>query len=236
MCVKNTIKLTSALLSIVLLRYSGMYIPAAEYTVSASSVCTAEYLDRGINAINTGSGMLVSWRFLANDPDDTVFMLYRDGSLIYTSDAGMATCYLDKGGSAYSSYRVDTIAGGNVISSDTCGFVSGGNYFNIPMDVPAGGTTPDGVAYTYSPNDCSAGDVDGDGVYEIFVKWDPSNAKDNSHSGYTGNVYIDCYRLSGEKIWRVDLGKNIRAGAHYTQFLVADFDLDGRVEMTCKTA
>lgn len=195
-----------------------------------------EYLDRGISAINTGSGMLVSWRFNANDADNTVFRLYRSEELIYTSEAGMATCYLDQGGNASSAYRLDTLVGEKVVSSDQCYMISDQNYFDIPMDIPAGGTTPDGVAYTYSPNDCSTGDVDGDGVYEIFVKWDPSNSKDNSHSGYTGNVYIDCYRLTGEKLWRVDLGKNIRAGAHYTQFLVADFDLDGRSEMTCKTA
>lgn len=99
------------------------------------------------------------------------------------------------------------------------------------MNFPAGGSD-----YTYSPNDCSVGDVDGDGTYEIFVKWDPSNSKDNSQSGVTGNVYIDCYTLDGKQLWRVDLGKNIRAGAHYTQFLVADFDCDGKAEMTCKTA
>ncbi len=233
---KTTLKRTAAVLSVMLLCCTGMQLPAAESTASAASGYVVEYLDRGINAINTGSGMLVSWRFNANDPDNAVFQLYRDGNLIYTSEAGMATSYLDKGGNASSSYRVDTVIGGKVTSSDTCKLVSNTNYFNIPMDVPAGGTTPDGVAYTYSPNDCSTGDVDGDGIYEIFVKWDPSNSKDNSHSGYTGNVYIDCYRLSGEKLWRVDLGKNIRAGAHYTQFLVADFDLDGRAEMTCKTA
>ncbi|MDE6157874.1 MAG: Por secretion system protein, partial [Muribaculaceae bacterium] len=88
----------------------------------------------------------------------------------------------------------------------------------------------------YSPNDCSVGDVDGDGRYEIFVKWDPSNSHDNSEGGYTGNVYIDCYTLEGEKLWRIDLGQNIRAGAHYTQFMVYDFDGDGRAEMVCKTA
>lgn len=195
-----------------------------------------EYLDRGISAVNTGSGMLVSWRFNADDPDNAVFRLYRDNTLIYTSDGTKATSYLDKSGNSKSVYKVETLSGNTLLSTDYCSMTTDKHYFNIPMDVPAGGTTPDGVAYTYSPNDCSTGDVDGDGVYEIFVKWDPSNSKDNSHSGYTGNVYIDCYRLSGEKLWRVDLGKNIRAGAHYTQFLVADFDLDGKAEMTCKTA
>ena len=196
----------------------------------------AEYLDRGITAINTGNGMLVSWRFLANDSDSTEFQLYRGDERIYTSAAGKATCFLDKGGNASSLYRVDTYQGGSKVSSDTCTLISGTSYFDIPLDIPQGGTTPDGVQFSYAANDCSVGDVDGDGVYEIFLKWDPSNAKDNSQGGYTGNVYIDCYRLTGEKLWRIDLGKNIRAGAHYTQFLVADFDCDGKCEMTCKTA
>ena len=192
---------------------------------------TVEYLDRGISAINTGRGMLVSWRYNANDADDAVFKLYRDDTLIYTSESGQATCYLDGQGSAMSHYRVDTLSGEQVIGSEECELISGQSYIDVPLDIPRGGSD-----FTYAPNDCSVGDVDGDGEYEIFVKWDPSNAKDNSQAGVTGNVYIDCYKLSGQKLWRIDLGRNIRAGAHYTQFLVADFDLDGKAEMTCKTA
>ena len=75
-----------------------------------------------------------------------------------------------------------------------------------------------------------------DGEYEIFLKWDPSNAHDNAHTGYTGSVFIDCLKLSGERLWRIDLGRNIRAGAHYTQFLVYDFDGDGDAEIAMKTA
>ena len=201
---------------------------AANYGPGTESV---EYLNRGISAVNTGRGMLVSWRWNANDADDAVFKLYRDDTLIYTSEAGQATCFLDEGGSAMSHYRVDTLSGEQVISTEDCSLISGQSYFDIPLDVPRGGSD-----FSYSPNDCSVGDVDGDGEYEIFVKWDPSNAKDNSQAGKTGNVYIDCYKLTGQKLWRVDLGKNIRAGAHYTQYLVADFDLDGKAEMTCKTA
>lgn len=107
---------------------------------------------------------------------------------------------------------------------------------DVPIQIPAGGTTPDGVSYTYSANDASVGDLDGDGEYEIVLKWDPSNSKDNSQSGYTGNVYLDAYKLNGTRLWRIDLGKNIRAGAHYTQFLVYDFNGDGKAEVVCKTA
>ncbi len=229
---KSIWKRTAALFGALAFCVMGTELPeTTQQSASATGSAVVEYLDRGISAINTGSGMMVSWRFNADDSDATTFRLYRDNTLIYTSEPGMATSYLDKGGSAGSRYRVDTIVGGAVISSDDCKLISGTSYFEIKMDVPAGGSD-----YWYMPSDTSTGDVDGDGTYELFIKWDPSNAKDNSHSGYTGNVYIDCYRLTGEKLWRVDLGKNIRAGAHYTQFLVADFDLDGRAEMTCKTA
>lgn len=210
-------------------------MPAAEnvnaaYGVGGTGNNVVEYLDRGITAVNTGNGMLVSWRFLASDSDTAEFRLYRDNTLIYTSQTGDATCYLDKSGSSSSKYRVDYVSGGAVVSSENCNFTANKNYFDIPLNVPAGS------GCTYSANDCSVGDVDGDGQYELFVKWDPSNSKDNSQDGYTGNVYIDCYTFEGKQLWRVDLGKNIRAGAHYTQFLVADFDCDGKAEMTCKTA
>jgi rhamnogalacturonan endolyase len=205
---------------------------AGTLTASADSSPIVENLSRGITAVNTGSGMLVSWRYLANDSDSAVFKLYRDGELVYTSNDGDATCYLDAGGSASSTYRVDSVSGNTVLTSDTCTMVSDSTYFDIPMDVPSGQTS--GV--TYSPNDCTVGDVDNDGDYEVFVKWDPSNSKDNSQKGKTDKVFIDCYELDGTKLWRIDLGVNIRAGAHYTQMLVADFDSDGYAELMCKTA
>ena len=88
----------------------------------------------------------------------------------------------------------------------------------------------------YNANDASIGDVDGDGEYEIILKWEPSNARDNAHDGFTENVYFDCYKLSGEKLWRINMGKNIRAGAHYTQFMVYDLDGDNKAEIVMKTA
>jgi hypothetical protein len=96
--------------------------------------------------------------------------------------------------------------------------------------------TPDGRRFSYSANDASVGDVDGDGQYEIILKWDPSNSHDNAHDGFTGATLIDCYRLSGERLWRIDLGPNIRSGAHYVPFVVYDFDGDGRAELMVKTA
>ncbi len=106
----------------------------------------------------------------------------------------------------------------------------------IPLTPPPAGITPADSAYTYTPNDCSVADLDGDGEYEIILKWDPTNSHDNSEKGYTGNVFIDAYKLNGTRLWRIDLGKYIRAGAHYTQFMVYDLASDGHPVMVCKTA
>ncbi|MCD7747507.1 MAG: rhamnogalacturonan lyase [Firmicutes bacterium] len=191
-----------------------------------------EALDRGLVAVTTDDGILVSWRSLGTESNSTVYELYRDGELIYTSGEGMATCYLDVSGTDASVYKVIT-----EWTDESDGITAySSNSFDIPLDKPSGGKTPDGSSYTYSPGDCSCADLDGDGEYEIVVKWDPSNAQDNSNSGYTGSVIIDAYKLDGTKLWRIDLGVNIRAGAHYTQFLVYDFDGDGKAEMVCKTA
>ena len=173
---------------------------APVYAKYGTGSITLEHLDRGICAVNTGSGMLVSWRFNADDPDNAVFKLYRDNNLIYTSDGTKATSYLDKSGNSTSQYKVETLSGSTVLSTDICNMISSQSYFDLPLDVPKGGSD-----YGYRANDCSVGDVDGDGQYEIFVKWDPTNSQDNSKSGYTGNVYIDCYTLQGKKLWRVDL-------------------------------
>ena len=208
-------------------------IPQAVYPSQASAKYgtgqnIVEHLDRGIYAVKSGNGMFVSWRWNADDADNAEFRLYRDDQLIYTSKAGTgATSYQDNGGNTNSKYRVDTVVNGTVVSSEDCHFNSGKNYFDIALNSPGS---------QYSPNDCVVGDVDGDGQYEIFLKWDPNNSQDNSKSGYTDNVYIDCVTLEGKTLWRIDLGRNIRAGQHYTQMCVADFDCDGKAELITKTA
>lgn len=212
---------------------AGCMVCIPDYSeADAASGYVVENLDRGISAISTDSGMMVSWRFLADDSDNSIFKLYRNNALIYTSNAGNATCYLDKDGKSTDTYKVETVESGTIVSSDTCAMQSGSNYLEVKLDVPKAQTS----GITYSPNDCTVGDVDGDGQYELFVKWDPSNSKDNSQKGKTDKVFIDCYKIDGTKLWRIDLGVNIRAGAHYTQMLVADYDLDGLAEMVCKTA
>ncbi|MBE1488363.1 rhamnogalacturonan lyase [Plantactinospora soyae] len=201
-----------------------------------------EDLDRGLVAAATGEGVFLSWRLLAPEVSGRSrtgltgadFHVYRDGRRIATVTD--STNYLDRAGTAAASYRVAAVVRGREVDRSRAVSPWAGGHRDLPLRKPADGVTPAGEAYTYSANDISVGDVDGDGAYEYVVKWDPSNSKDVSQVGYTGPVFIDTYTLDGTLLHRISLGVNIRAGAHYTQFLVYDFDGDGRSEMMFKTA
>lgn len=212
-----------------------------------------EYLNRGVVAVETNNGVYLSWRFLGTDNPDIGFNIYNNGNLVNSQIITSSTNFLDKNGTANSVYNVVPVLRGIEDTTNIKAVHPWSNqYLNIELNRPEKGITepnkygsvgkdpkgtfPNGQAYNYSPNDCSVGDLDGDGEYEIIVKWDPSNSQDNSYYGITGKVYIDAYKLDGTHLWRIDLGKNIRAGAHYTQFLVYDFDGDGLSELVCKTA
>lgn len=203
-----------------------------------------EKLTRGVVALPLESGgQFVSWRMFGTDPLTTTFDLLRDGQAI-AKNLGNRTNFTDPQGTSESQYQVVVKVDGTVVETTDAVKPWADFYRNVKLERPEGGIYPFkkdnafvDTPYSYYPYECSVGDVDGDGVYELFVKWNPTNAQDNSQSdGKTGNVYLDCYRLDGTKLWRVDLGVNIRAGAHYTQFLVYDFDGDGHAEMICKTA
>ena len=196
-----------------------------------------EHLDRGAIAVPAnGGGMLVSWRLLATDPADIAFNVYRDGRKLNSRPVTDATNFDDAQGTTTAKYSVSVVLKRKEQRERASVQTWSEPYWSIPLQRPDGGTTPDGVTYTYSANDASVGDLDGDGHYEIVLKWDPSNSKDNAFAGYTGNVIVDAYTLDGRRLWRIDMGRNIRAGAHYTQFLVYDFDGDGKAEVVAKTA
>ena len=203
-----------------------------------------EKLDRGTVAVKTNGGVYLSWRLLGTESlTNQAFDIYRDGEKIYTTGGHDATCYTDSKGTADNKYTVvpkgeaiDETEAVDVWTTNTIYKGRSVAYKDIAFKVPDGGKTPTDEEYTYTANDMSVGDLDGDGEYEYIVKWDPSNSKDNSVKGYTGNVYLDAYELDGTLLWRIDLGVNIRAGAHYTQYMVYDFDGDGKSEVILKTA
>ncbi|MEE2036212.1 rhamnogalacturonan lyase [Nocardiopsis sp. CT-R113] len=195
----------------------------------------AEQLDRGVVSVGGPDGNLVTWRLLGGDDPGTAFNVYRGSELITPEPLTGATNHLDADAPADAVYTVAAVVGGEEQAPSGPSLTFGDGYLDVPLDRPGGGSV-NGSDYTYDANDASVGDLDGDGRYEIVLKWDPTNAKDNSQSGHTGPVLIDAYTLDGTRLWRIDLGVNIRAGAHYTQFQVYDYDGDGSAEVAMKTA
>ncbi len=186
-----------------------------------------EQLNRGVVAVRTEDGKVaVSWRTLMSDPKGQPYDVYRNGVKLNKKPlkAG-GTFFIDE--QPLQTDAVYEVRGGGNDGKWGVKADAPVGYIPIPIQKPEG---------RYSANDCSVGDVDGDGQYEIFLKWEPGNARDNAHDGFTDPVFIDCLRLDGTLLWRINLGRNIRAGAHYTQFMVYDFDGDGRAEMMCRTA
>ncbi len=193
-----------------------------------------EDLDRGVVAVKVSGGVYVGWRMQGYEYDKTAtnvaYDLFRDGTKLATVTD--STNYLDKDGTAQSSYSVRAVIKGAECAQSEGVKPWAENFITIPLTPPA--TGPNGG--TYNANDASVGDLDGDGKLDLVLKWDPSNAKDNSQEGKTDDVFIDGYTLAGARLFRLNLGPNIRAGAHYTQISVYDFDGDGKAEVACKTA
>jgi len=195
-----------------------------------------EKLDRGVVAIRQDDNhVVVSWRTLKSDRKNEPFDIYRNGVRLNQHS-------LTDGGTFF----IDAMTAGQDITYEVKGggvdgrFTLRGDapcgYLPIHIDKPETATMPDGRHCTYIANDASVADVDGDGQYEIVLKWDPSNSHDNAHDGFTGPTYFDCYRLNGDRLWRINLGHNIRSGAHYVPFIFYDLDGDGKAELIVRTA
>lgn len=201
---------------------------ACSLTTSAKQ--TEERIGRAPVAVTTSQGILVSWRSLKSDAPNQAFNVYRNGTLI-ASDITTKTNFVDKDGKAGDTYRIETSGS----ASETKAWDN--IYTSIELARPksrkdaAGKTTG-----RYRPDDISVGDVDGDGEYELVLKWMPDNARDSGKDGYSSPAYISCYEMDGTPLWTIDTGYGIRSGNHYTQFLVYDFDGDGKAEVIFKTA
>lgn len=194
-----------------------------------------ENLDRGVIAVRNSEGkVFVSWRLLGTEPVDISFNVYRSKEntasvKLNKSSITKTTNFLDESAdssSAYS-YYVKPVVKGKETAASKAFNIKPGNlpYFSIALQTPAG----------YSPNDGSVGDLDGDGEYEIVLH-QTGRARDNSQAGITDPPIFQAYKLNGTLLWTINLGKNIRDGAHYTQFMVYDLDGDGKAEICMKTA
>ena len=208
------------------------------------SLLSTEKLDRGVVAVRQADGRaFISWRTLMTDPKGAAFDVYRNGQKLNQAPLTKGgTWFIDDHPTDGAVYEVrcemEEERGKKEDISHLTSSISHQPSAIFPLPSPIGYLPiplqkPDEM---HTANDASVADVDGDGQYEIILKWDPWNSHDNSHDGMTGPTLLDCYRLNGERLWRIDLGQNIRSGAHYTPFIVYDLDGDGKAELMVKTA
>jgi rhamnogalacturonan endolyase len=224
-------------------KFSVCLLLAILWTVNLLAQRQMEHLNRGLIAVqNTAHSVYLGWRILATDEPHTPFFIDKkeNGKTVRLKKILFANNCIDTVGdvSNVCEYILSSKINGKEMVLAQITFVPKAQvqpYLSIPLQIPPS-IEIKGKAFTYSANDASVGDLDGDGQYEIILKWEPSNAKNPPQLGFTGNQILDAYTLTGKLIWRIDLGKNIRSGAAYTQFLVYDFDGDGKSELICKTA
>lgn len=185
-----------------------------------------EHLTRGLVAVKTSENVFLSWRIFASDDENLGFNLYRNDTLVNSSPITGVSNYVDPDGYENSIYYLETVLNNSTIDISTPVTVWNEQYKTLPLQLPGD---------AYYPNDCSVADLDGDGEMEIIVKIQTSNP-DNTGDTFTDPVYLHAYKLNGVLLWSINLGVNIRAGSHYTQFMVYDLDGDGLAEVACKTA
>ncbi len=191
-----------------------------------------EALDRGLVALPAEDGsVFVSWRLLGNEPKDLGFNVYRQESgkspvKLNDTPISQSTNFVDdKTANGDARYIIKPVQDGAELEASQPARVWEKSYLSIPLKTPEG----------YTPNEASVGDLNGDEQYEIVIH-QRGRAQDNSHRGYTDEPVLQAYTLEGDFLWEINLGKNIREGAHYTQFMVYDLDGDGKAEVACKTA
>ena len=207
------------------------------FSVDAIAQRQMEKLGRGVVAVRKGAdSVFVSWRILGTEPDDIAFNLYRKTDTespikLNAAPLTKGTNFIDAGVNmnVANSYIVKPIIGNKEQEASKPFLLAAKTpvqqYLNIPLRTPPG----------YTPNDISVGDLDGDGEYEIILH-QTGRGRDNSSNGITDPPIFQAYKMDGTFLWEINLGKNIREGAHYTQFMVYDLDGDGIAEFSCKTA
>ncbi|MBG6235020.1 rhamnogalacturonan endolyase [Pedobacter sp. CAN_A7] len=204
---------------------------------SATAQRQMEYLNRGMVAVHQGNdSVYVGWRMLGTEPENIAFNLYRStgkNAAVKLNEVPITatTDYLDTKVDLdhVNAYHVRPVINGKETTASEA-FKLPANakaepYLTIPLKTPTG----------YTPGDLSVGDLDGDGTYELIVH-QTGRARDNSHDGFSDPAIFQAYHLDGRLLWEINLGINIREGAHYTQFMVYDLDGDGLAEFACKTA
>jgi len=221
-------------------------------------------MDRGVLAAVVSNGVYLGWRFfpqeatgyVAEGPNrglrGTGFVIYRDGLRITPAPIIDSTNFLDPAGTISSEYiivTVDRTTGVYIsrtiaqtpIQATSAAGTGQGYFFEIPLTPPAATVQPSNTVLggtttiQYFADEIKVADLDGDGQFEFVIRWQNQNF-DVIQSGTFAPVIYQAIRMDGTVMWEINMGINIRAGQHYQQPMLYDFDGDGRAELMTMTA
>ncbi|MCD6352095.1 MAG: hypothetical protein J7M26_08240 [Armatimonadetes bacterium] len=228
-------------LAVIALALFGGDDGAAKVPSGDTSGGRGEKLGRGLVAQRLSDGrVFLSWRWLADDAPRTGFLLFRrpagsqsdeDWQQLTAAPILDSTNYLDelaRPAEAYE-YSLQPRLGeveGPVEAQVTVEAEGATPYLRVPLDGD------------YQAMAVVAGDLDGDGEYELVVKQPLFNSDPWLHPGYwkpsPGTYKLEAYKLDGTLMWRYDMGEAIEMGIWYAPYTVFDLDGDGKAEVYTK--
>ncbi|NUQ64582.1 MAG: silent information regulator protein Sir2 [Pirellulales bacterium] len=222
-----------------MMRYVLSVAAALMLFPSAASAQMAEKLDRGLVAIRQAEGpVYLGWRLLESDPADATFHVYHqtgqsDAPRRLTAEpVRQSTNFVDAEGASADNPRYFV----RIVTADGEG---------PPSSIAAPPATPAGQSHVairlqgdYRTHKVAAGDLDGDGRYELVLQQPDFNTDPYQAPGYwkkSPDTYkLEAYAIDGRFLWRHDMGWSIEAGTWYAPYVVYDLDGDGKAEVYCK--
>ena len=209
-------------------------VMALTLTLAVQAQRHTDILDRGLIAVPSGSGNLVTWRIFAEEYYGVTYNLYKNGGLI--AENLTVSNYLDAAGAAGASYQVAPVLKGVEQEKSAASTYFSGGYIQFPV-APVTNRNNVVVTDSYIINDISLGDVDGDGVTEFLVKRNYTGGDLNTTANTTNFHHYECYKLDGTRLWWIDLGPNMMAGPdEQWDIVLYDWDQDGKAEAVMRGA
>ena len=176
-------------------------------------------LGRGVVAVRNGSTVLVSWRRLAQEPEDVTYNVYVNGTKANTSPL-TNTNWQTTSSKVPTGAKVTVTTVANGVESAPSVAFDAKNYDmrNLFMSI----TFDDSplTAADFNTSYVWPVDLDGDGEMDYVV-----NRKSNTNAL---DSYVEGYLRTGEHLWTVQLGPNeLSCSGQDDQITAVDMDCDG---------
>ncbi len=193
-----------------------------------------------------GSGALISWRKLAQEPEGTTYNVYRrtgrNGSYTKMNDAPLTvTNYTPASLTANTEYAVSAIVNGVEGEISNPFLYKAPAWSNVWFDFDFDDTVIKRDDYRTKfvwPMDLNGnGEVDAVVVDRLYSGSSSGEEEEDAENTATTSHKIQAYKLDGTLLWTVDMGPNVNICAGQNDMVLAyDIDCDGRCEVIIRSS